>query len=170
MCSRHNYIQFPGTAHQIKSQLCDHISVKWESVKSMLANADLDTTVQMQHFEKVEHISKSGNISKHLTAVKTDANMEFIIGFITDLLTKIVHHLNLLKNYRTISKDFNEYFDDTNIDIDFSESLSVPIKYEPQSLHWHHEQCQCTQVFAKWTGKRVIMLTSHTTRSMISAL
>ena len=26
------------------------------------------------------------------------------------------------------------------IDIDFSENLSVPVKFEPQSKHWDHEQ------------------------------
>ena len=26
------------------------------------------------------------------------------------------------------------------LDVDFAENLSIPVKYEPQSLHWFHEQ------------------------------
>ena len=30
-------------------------------------------------------------------------------------------------------------FDSLFIDIDFSENLKLPVKFEPQSLHWCHE-------------------------------
>ena len=35
---------------------------------------------------------------------------------------------------------FKLCFDTIPVDVDFSENLSVPTKYEPQSLHWSHSQ------------------------------
>ena len=81
----------------------------------------------------VAHKIKGGKVSEYLT----ETNMHYIIDFISDLLTNIVHHRNQLKKYRSIVKDFNDHFDSININIDFSENLTVPVKYEPQSLHWH---------------------------------
>ena len=37
-------------------------------------------------------------------------------------------------------KEFRTLFDTVSLDLDFSENLQVPVKYEPQSLHWAHEQ------------------------------
>ena len=42
------------------------------------------------------------------------------------------------EHYRSTIHKFKEHFD--TIFIDFSENLTVPVKYEPQSLHWSHEQ------------------------------
>ena len=35
---------------------------------------------------------------------------------------------------------FKEYFAGVLMDVDYSENLSIPLKFEPQSLHWSHAQ------------------------------
>ena len=46
----------------------------------------------------------------------------------------------MLKHYRSTHSRLLETFNCVYIDIDFSENLTIPIKYEPQSLHWYKEQ------------------------------
>ena len=75
-----------------------------------------------------------------MKAISTPANITFIVGFISSFLTKILNHRNQLKHYRTCIKSFREHFDTVSVDDDFSENLSIPIKYEPQSSHWSHSQ------------------------------
>ena len=123
-----------------------------------MAQHDVTTTVKMQHFENVKVLTKNGEKKKYLKAVETDATFTFIANFIsnnfveTDAtftfianfisnnLGKIVHHRNQLKHYRNTIAIFRESFDALFVDINFSENLSVLVKFEPQSLHWSHEQ------------------------------
>ena len=63
-----------------------------------------------------------------------------ISEYISKLLYKIIHHRNQLRHYRNVINQFHNLFDAARIDIDFSENLSVPVKYEPQSMHWHQQQ------------------------------
>ena len=46
----------------------------------------------------------------------------------------------MLKHYRSSIKDFFNFFDSINLDIDFSENLTFPVKHQPQSLHWSYTQ------------------------------
>ena len=46
----------------------------------------------------------------------------------------------MLKYYRNTQSIFESLFDSVSIDINFAENLTVPVKYQPQSLHWSHEQ------------------------------
>ena len=46
----------------------------------------------------------------------------------------------MLKYYRNTQCIFESLFDSVSIDINFAENLTVPVKYQPQSLHWSHEQ------------------------------
>ena len=105
-----------------------------------MAQHDVTTTVKMQHFENVKVLTKNGAKKKYLKAVETDATFTFIANFISNSLGKIVHHRNQLKHYRNTIAIFRESFDALFVDIDFSENLSVLVKFEPQSLHWSHEQ------------------------------
>ena len=66
----------------------------------------------------------------------SDASIDTFIEFIDELLCKIIHHRNQLKNYRSVIHKFKELFDSVNLDVDFSEKLKVPLKYEPQSMYW----------------------------------
>ena len=41
------------------------------------------------------------------------------------------------------------------IDADFSENLSVPVKYEPRSMYWSHEQISVHSGITKLNGEKI---------------
>jgi len=138
-----------------KNLLCAHIEGKWNNLKEkLLDNDDGKTTVNMQHFEKVTIVTKKGKELKRLRAMSTKANMNFILNFISNLLSKIIHHRNHLKHYRSTIHGFKECFNTLIIDIDFSENLSIPVKFEPQSLHWSHQQITVHSGLMKYLGTK----------------
>ena len=92
------------------------------------------------HFKKMPFKRKNGLIVDRLKTVKEDTNINFITDFIDEILPKTIHHQNHLKHFRSVHHQFINYFDCAYIDTDFFENLSVPVKYEPQSLHWAHDQ------------------------------
>ena len=151
--SESTYIDWVCTPN--KKSTCDHIQGKWEGIKSgVISIADEDVTVKLMHFESVETTTKKGAIVKRLRALSTDANVEFILDFISNLLPKIINHRNQLKHYRHSIKTFHDLFDALNTDIDFSENLLVPVKYEPQSLHWSHKQVTIHSGILKLNGEK----------------
>ena len=89
-----------------------------------------------------------------MKAISTPVNVTFIVGFISSFLTKIINHRNQLKHYRTGIKSFREHFDTISVDDDFSENLSIPVKYEPQSLHWSHSQVTVHSGILKNSGEK----------------
>ena len=125
-----------------KNTICENITRNWIVLKNDILNqADDSVTVKLDHFDIVEVAAKSGNIVKRLKAISTNANMAFIVEFISSFLKNIIHHRNQLRHYRSCITVLRELFGKTlSLDIDFSENLTVPVKYEPQSLHWSHEQ------------------------------
>ena len=98
-------------------------------IQTVLAVDDEKTTVSMQHFETVEKVTKKSKIMKRLVAKSSSDNVPFILDFISNL-----------KHYRSTINEFREHFDTISLDIDFSENLQIPVKFEPRSLHWSHEQ------------------------------
>ena len=62
-------------------------------------------------------------------------SIDTLIEFIDELLYKIIHHRNQLKNYRSVIHTFKELFDNVNLDVDFSQKLKVPLRFEPQFIH-----------------------------------
>lgn len=125
-----------------KSNLCPHMATKWENMSAeILGQSNENITVKLQEFVMLETTLKNGKTVERLKAVTNDVNLKYIVNFISDLLPIIIHHRNHLKHYRNTSKIFKESFDAVcYLDIDFSENLTIPVKYEPQSLHWSHEQ------------------------------
>ena len=81
-------------------------------------------------------------------------NMAGILEFIDSILPKIINHRNHLRHYRNTINIFRDHFDALFIDIDFSENLSIPVKYEPQSLHWYHEQVTIHSGIVKLHGEK----------------
>ena len=66
------------------------------------------------------------------------------------MLPNIIHHRNLLKNYRSNIDVVIESIDHcVQLWLDFSENLTVHVKQEPQSLHWSKEQKQYILGFSK---------------------
>ena len=56
---------------------------------------------------------------------------------------------------RTCTPEINELFSEAvSIDIDFSENLSVPLKFEPQSMHWCHKQVTVHSGILKMNGEK----------------
>ena len=46
-------------------------------------------------------------------------------------------------------------FDCIEIDLDFSEKLAVPLKYEPQSMHWTNAQIIVHSAITKSQGQKI---------------
>ena len=125
----------------VKNKLCDKIKQKWEELRATVKEASsINVTVPFVHFKKMPFKKKNGLIVDRLKTVKEDANINFITDFIDEILPKTIHHRNHLKHFRSVHHQFINFFDCAYIDVDFSENLSVPVKYEPQSLHWAHDQ------------------------------
>ena len=138
-----------------KKSVCKEIMTTWFDLKkSLLATSDKTVTVKVQHFVKVEVLSKkTGKVSKKLTPQYEDANMPFIVNFIESILKDMIFHRNQLKHYRSTIKTLRNMIDHS-IDVDFSENLKVPVKEEPQSLHWHHEQKTVHSAILKTQGEK----------------
>ena len=83
-----------------------------------------------------------------------DVDIRQIVEFIEALLTNIIHHRNQLKHYRNTVKTAISLFDCIEIDLDFSEKLKVPLKYEPQSMHWTNSQVIVHSGISKVSGEK----------------
>ena len=145
------YIDWKCTPH--KKFVCEHITKRWNELKD-LTQKQIGLTVPFQYFDKLEVSLKSGKVVKQLKPVYTQADAISVISFIEDFLPKFIHHRNQLKNYRSTIHNFHDKFDAVFIDIDFSENLKIPIKYEPQSLHWSHEQLTVHSGILKFKGEK----------------
>ena len=138
-----------------KETLCNDIKKEWNTLKmKILERDDKKTSVPMQHFELLEMVTRKGKQVTRLKAVSTPASLEFITQFIEKQLASIIHHRNQLKHYRTTLSMFKEHFDTILLDVDFSENLSIPVKYEPQSLHWSHQQVTVHSGITKIRGEK----------------
>ena len=134
-----------------KNTLGQEIAGNWAKVRDDLISKSNDSVIaSMLIFRKVERITPKGKVIKPF---RQNANIKFVVGFIDDMLTKIIHHRNLLKNYRS---NIGVLLDNTNnlvlLWIDFSENLTIPIKQEPQSLHWCKEQISVHSGISKQDG------------------
>ena len=52
----------------------------------------------------------------------------------------MIHLRNHLHHYRYSIHKVLQNVHAVHLDVDFAENYSIPVKYEPQSLHWSHEQ------------------------------
>ena len=60
-----------------------------------------------------------------------------------------------LNHYRCCYKELDEMFKKCAlVDIDFSEHLTVPVKFEPQSLYWCHQQVTIPSKILKCNGEK----------------
>ena len=137
-----------------KDEMCNEISHQWNELKSNILNDDKATTVNMQHFQTLEVVTKKGKLVTRLKAISTTANLEFITNFTEQSLSSIIHHVNQLKHYRSTLGVFKENFDTISLDVHFSENLSIQVKYEPQSLHWSHQKVTIHSGIRKIKGEK----------------
>ena len=103
--------------------------------ESLLESSDEVTTVKFNYFRKEKIVTKKGKETIRLQLIKIPATLEYLIKFLDDILFYIINHRNQLRHYRNVINTFVVLHEGVYIDVDFSENLSVPIKYEPQSLH-----------------------------------
>ena len=99
-------------------------------------------------------LNKKGEPVKRLTPVNQKVNGKYLVEFIGNILPKINHHRNMLKLYRSSIKSFYQLFLGARIDIDFSENLTLGIKFEPQSLHWGKKQITIHSGIVKCDGEK----------------
>jgi len=76
--------------------------------------------------------------------VSKQVNIEFIINFIENLLPNIVHHRNLLANFRAEYPRVLESLSTVEIHVDFSENLTLTLPEEIQSMYWGQAKTQVT--------------------------
>ena len=88
-----------------------------------------------------------------MEAVSTNSTLSFITDFISQWLIAIMHHHNQLRHYRNTKTSFRKNLN-TLMDIDFSENLQVPVRFEPQSLHWSHPQITVHSGLMKFNGQK----------------
>ena len=118
-----------------KKTLCNDIAKNWHSFKALAHKSNSNVTVSLMYFEKQLHVTKKGKETEQLKAIKKNVNLEFLTAFIDKLLPKIVYHRNMLRHYRKTIKPLTDALNAVYMDIDSAEDLTVPVKYEPQSLH-----------------------------------
>ena len=112
--------------------------------EKILPQVNKEVKVSMQKFVKegTGNINeKTGEETVKLVPKYEKLYLPEIISFIDEILVDIIHHRNQLKHFCTIIPMINASFANAlYIDIDFSEYLKIAVKWEPQSLHWHHKQ------------------------------
>lgn len=138
-----------------KTDVCDHIAQKWNELKNTVLNSNKEVTVPFTEFKNQAIVNKKGETVKRLTAVKQNVNTHYLVEFISSILPKIIFHRNMLKLYRTVIHDFHQLFDSPVIvDLDFSENLTLDVKFEPQSLHWVKKQITIHSGIVKNNGDK----------------
>ena len=110
-----------------------------------------EVIVDLLRFQKIDTFTKKGVTVKRLEPIKS-VNIGDIIEFFNAMLPKIVNHRNHLKHYNNTIDVFCDSFD--ALFIDFSENLSLPVKFEPQSLHWHKTQVSVHSGIMKIHGEK----------------
>ena len=87
-----------------KHTCCD-TSDKWSDLKAVINEHSNDQiTVAFLSFEMQPHKTKKDCMKEKLTPVKRDANAEFTINFIDELLPAIIKHRNILQHYKNRKK------------------------------------------------------------------
>ena len=153
-CSNHDYTYISWQCTPDKKTTCQDISSNWECLKLFLIeSSNGDVTVPFNYFQKT-NITKKGKETKRLKLLETDAGMVFLVNFVDNILAKLIYHRNMLKYYRNTRRISESLFDSLSIDINFAENLTVQVKYEPQSLHWSHEQVTVHSEIMKVKGKK----------------
>lgn len=129
--------------------LCPDIESKWDELKAIASSSHDNETTSFTEFQKVTVVdkktgesilNKKGQPSKRLTPINQQVNASYLINFIENLLPSLIYHRNMLQHYRSTIKQFKDMSPSLYTDIDFSENLTLGMKFEPQSMHWVRSQ------------------------------
>ena len=110
----------------------------------MLEVDDGSVTVPFTEFQSHVRLDERGQVMKNkdgkemkkLTPVSHQVTLEYLLQFLQNLLPNLIHHRNLLRLFRNTKRMFMDLFECVYLDVDFSENLTIDIKYEPQSRYW----------------------------------
>ena len=155
------YISWSCTPN--KKSLCQDIINNYNSQMQLLENSKPDSTVPFTHFVKqIQYhddgkpiLNKKDQPVKRLVALKEQVDGKFLVQFLKNILPEAIHHRNMLRLYRNVKHAFIDNLGGLYIDIDFSENLTIGIKYEPQSLHWNKLQVTIHSGLVIFNGVKV---------------
>ena len=153
----------PWVCTPSKKSVCKEITHKCSTNTQFLQTADESVTIPSTHFDKQTTynakgevvLNKNGKPAKRFMAVKEQVNSKYLVNFLANLLPNIIHHRNMLKLYRNLKGAFLDMMSCTYIDIDFSENLTIGIKWEPQSMHWSKKQVTVHSAILKFNEEKV---------------
>lgn len=80
------------------------------------------------------------------------------LTFLFLFLGKAIHQPNQLHHYQNAIHLFRDNFDVLCLAIDFSENLNILVKFEPQSVHWHHDTSTVHSGIVKLHEEKVIIV------------
>ena len=135
---------------------------KWENVQAVASAADQNITVLFAEFKNMECFGKDGQLLKdkkgnpvtRIIPVKKQVDAQYLLSFISKLLPEIINHRNMLQLYRSTNKEFKDLFSSVVMDIDFSENLTLKVKFQLQSLHWYKRQVTVHSGIVKCSGNK----------------
>ena len=142
-----------------KKKTCDHIKKRWTYLKNKLllqdtkfrdaakaTNAAISESVNVDKSKKVAECLKvrmpvfeMNPETEKLEQSNKFQDADGVVNYIEKRLAKFCIHRNHLKHFRTTFPIFLSQLDSDNIpnlSLDFSENLTLPIRFEPQSMHW----------------------------------
>ena len=127
--------------------MCEDITNNFSEVLQLLQNNE-EKTIPFTYFDKQIQYDDDGKVIlnkkekpvKKLVPVTENATAKFLIEFLRNMLPNIINHRNMLKLYRNIKGAFLNTLNAVYMDIDFSENLTIGIKWEPQETHWTKTQ------------------------------
>ena len=154
------YISWTCTPN--KNKVCQHVQSKWENVQAVASSADENIMVLFAEFKNMECFGKDGQLLKdkkgnpvtRIIPVKKQVDVQYLLSFISKLLPENINHRNMLQLYRSINKEFKDLFSSVVMDIDFSENLTLEVKFQPQSLHWYKHQVTVHFGIVKCSGNK----------------
>ena len=80
-------------------------------------------------------LNKKSQPVQRFLPVKEYVGVTFLLHFLEYIAPSIIHHGTLLTLYQNFKTSFFDHLDCEFINIDFTENLTIDIKWEPQSLH-----------------------------------
>ena len=111
---------------------CPHVSERVQSLKaSVKDHVDLRGP-RFLRFEKYDEGKLQDYNSKE--------TIQFMIEYLEQRLAKFLLHRNHLSYYRSSCPEYIQSHGNMSYHMDFSENLSLPLKYEVQSKYWSKKQ------------------------------
>ena len=113
------------------SKVCMHVAANMQSLKELITDQSLYGG-KFLRFEK--------DAEGKLQDIYLKETISFMFQYLEERLIKFLLHRNHLSHFRETSAEFSQTHGDVSYHMDFSENLTLPIKYEVQSKYWSKKQ------------------------------